>query len=311
MNSGNVKVSVIIITYNHEKYIAQAIESVLSQEGVPFEIIIGDDASSDRTSEIVMSYAERYPETIHAIVREKNIGAIPNAFDCLKQARGQYIAACEGDDFWCDVNKLRKQTEFLDSHADYSAVASDIFIVDENGVPRADVKTPRWISRKRDYTLRDCRGIFLPGHPCSLMRRNYFPDKSFDGELFLRADPDIGDRTTAVQWACRGRIYRMKEKLCCYRVPRITNGNNLTSRLFGEKIDYERELAYTSVLEHYAESQTNSRVSFDYHRAELLFSALKSKNKSAAGSALRQMKSRFMLPIYFAEIAVRRIAEKI
>ncbi len=311
MNSGNVKVSVIIITYNHEKYIAQAIESVLLQRNVSFEIIIGDDASTDHTPEIVKAYARKYPNLIRAFLREKNLGPTRNAYECLKYAQGKYIAACEGDDFWCDTDKLRKQADFLDCHDEYSAVASDIYIVDENGIPWSDMKKLRWISKRRDYRLRDFRGIFLPGHPNSLMRRNFYLDKSFESELIWRADPYIGDRTTALQWVCRGRIYRIDEKLSCYRCVRTNGHDNLTSFLFGGNIDYERELNYTSVLEKYAMSQTGKKVYFDYHRAEMLLSALKTGKKSDALLVLHQIKRPIMLPVFFVEIVVSRIKEMI
>ena len=113
-----VKVSVAMVTYNHEPFIAQAIESVLMQQtefGV--ELIIGEDCSTDGTREIVRAYAKRYSERVHLRLPEQNQGAGANFLATLKACRGEYIALCEGDDYWTDPHKLDKQVDFLERTA--------------------------------------------------------------------------------------------------------------------------------------------------------------------------------------------------
>jgi len=112
-------VSVVVLTYNHEKYIAKAINSVLAQKcNFEIEIIIADDCSIDRTSEIVLSY--KNIKNIKIIIGEKNVGAKENEIRSYKLCLGKYIALCEGDDYWTDPYKLQKQVDFLEQNPDYS-----------------------------------------------------------------------------------------------------------------------------------------------------------------------------------------------
>ncbi len=113
------KVSVSLITYNQEKYIAECLDSVVSQvTDFDFDIVVADDCSTDKTPEIIASYAARYPNIIKPVLREKNLGLVYNAVATMKSCTGQYIALMEGDDFWVDNNKLQMQADFLDKNDD-------------------------------------------------------------------------------------------------------------------------------------------------------------------------------------------------
>lgn len=119
-------VSVHMITYNHEKYLAQAMEGAISQKtNFPFEIIIGEDCSTDRTRDIVSSYYKKYPQLISVITSDKNIGAIKNSSRITNACKGKYIAYCDSDDYWHTPYKLQEQVGFLESHLDYGLVHSD------------------------------------------------------------------------------------------------------------------------------------------------------------------------------------------
>ena len=134
MSTETPLVSVRMSTYNHEKFIAQAIEGVLMQKTeFPFELIIGEDCSTDRTREIVVDYANRYPEIIKPILHEKNVGSKLNGRACKAACRGKYIAICEGDDYWIDPLKLQKQVDFMESHPDFSMCFHRAKIVDVQG----------------------------------------------------------------------------------------------------------------------------------------------------------------------------------
>ncbi len=116
-------VSIVCVTYNHEMYISDAIDGFLMQEtNFPFEIIIGEDCSTDSTAKIVKKYTKKYPDIITSIIRPKNIGGSRNFNDCILKARGMYIAYCDGDDYWTDINKIKEQAKFLDVHPDYGLV---------------------------------------------------------------------------------------------------------------------------------------------------------------------------------------------
>jgi glycosyltransferase involved in cell wall biosynthesis len=117
--TGVPMVSVAMVTYNHEKYIAQAIESVLMQETTfPIELIIGEDCSTDGTRAIVKRYADARPDVIRVLFRERNLGAGENILEVVSLCRGKYINVIEGDDYWTDKSKLQQQFDFLENHPD-------------------------------------------------------------------------------------------------------------------------------------------------------------------------------------------------
>lgn len=116
-------VSIKMITYNHEPYIAQAIEGVVMQKTTfKFELIIGEDCSTDLTRTICEDYANKYPEIIKLLPAEQNLGMIQNGLRTLQACNGKYIAFCEGDDYWTDPLKLQKQVDFLEANEDYGLV---------------------------------------------------------------------------------------------------------------------------------------------------------------------------------------------
>lgn len=130
----NPKVSVCIITYNHVNYIATCLDSILAQKtNFDFEILLGEDHSTDGTPKLVKQYADAYPNLIKAFVRPKNVGAKTNFLHCFLQARGEYLIYIEGDDYWTDDLKLQKQVDFLEKHPEASACFHNAEIVFEDG----------------------------------------------------------------------------------------------------------------------------------------------------------------------------------
>jgi glycosyltransferase involved in cell wall biosynthesis len=114
-------VSVAMVTYNQQRFVVQAIESVLAQQTrFPIELVIGDDASSDGTARHIEALTARAPEVIRPIIRPINIGANQNFENVLKNCRGDFIAILEGDDYWTAEDKLQVQVDILRSH--YNAV---------------------------------------------------------------------------------------------------------------------------------------------------------------------------------------------
>lgn len=131
MKSEEIIVSVCMITYNHEKFIREAIEGVLMQKTTfPIELIIGEDCSTDLTRKIVEEYAEKYPKLIRILLPEENLGMSENFIETMQAARGKYIALCEGDDYWTDPYKLQKQVDFLDNNKKYDLCSHKFDILD-------------------------------------------------------------------------------------------------------------------------------------------------------------------------------------
>lgn len=122
----DIKASIIIITYNQSESIGRAIESVLAQEcGFRYEIVIGNDGSSDGTRQVCERYASLYPDKIRLMPEAPNKGIVDNYFDCLASCCGEYITDCAGDDTWGDASRLQKQVDYLDTHPGDMAVISD------------------------------------------------------------------------------------------------------------------------------------------------------------------------------------------
>jgi hypothetical protein len=120
-----MKVSVAMITYNHKRFIGQAIESVVAQKvNFDYELVIGEDCSTDGTRSVILDFQRRYPERIVCLLRERNIGAVRNLSGTIAVCRGQYLALLEGDDYWSCTSKLQKQVDFLDAHPDWAICCS-------------------------------------------------------------------------------------------------------------------------------------------------------------------------------------------
>lgn len=120
-------VSIFLLTYNQEGFIAQTIDSIVGQNtDFNYQLVIGEDYSADTTRAICESYAQRYPDKIKLLPDlGENIGLIANYMRTIKECAGKYIAICDGDDYWTDQNKLQKQVDFLESNPECSIVYTD------------------------------------------------------------------------------------------------------------------------------------------------------------------------------------------
>lgn len=146
-------VSICCTTYNHEPFIEDALEGFLIQEtDFPFEILIHDDASTDKTAEIIRKYEKKYPSLIKPIYQDVNqysIGRKPMPEFNYPRAKGKYIAICEGDDYWTDPKKLQIQIEFLENNPNYVISGHEACIIDEKGTMINESKLPD--AHKRDF----------------------------------------------------------------------------------------------------------------------------------------------------------------
>jgi glycosyltransferase involved in cell wall biosynthesis len=200
-------VSVCMISFNHEKYIDQAISSVLSQKtSFDFEVIIGDDFSSDDTYKICIKYAN-IDSRINLLPSECNIGIMPNLIRCMEKCRGEFIAICEGDDYWTDNNKLEKQVSFLIKNGFYSACAHQSEIV------KGDSKLGRFGSHaKKIIQTDDLLGGRLFHTASFLCRRETI--LAFCGSPLVLSC----DRLLFICASLKGPIYYSEDSMCVYRL---------------------------------------------------------------------------------------------
>lgn len=172
-------VSVLMITYNHGKYISEAIESVLTQKtDFPFELVIAEDCSSDNTRNIAFDYVARHPSKIRVLYSSKNVGVNKNYARAFTACRGEYIALCEGDDYWQDPLKLQKQVDFLSKNKSYIAAYHDSVVVSHDNQVVSNSLLGEW---KADYSQAEL--ILIQTMPTqTLMFRkvfDQFPDEFF------------------------------------------------------------------------------------------------------------------------------------
>nr|WP_315149674.1 glycosyltransferase [uncultured Flavobacterium sp.] len=177
-------ISIAMLAYNHEKFIGEAIESVLIQKtNYTYKIIIAEDFSTDSTREIVLEYQKKYPDKIKLILQDKNVGASQNNVDLLTNLEGKYIAALEGDDYWTDPLKLQKQVDFLEANKGYSICWTKYHIKNESN-DFWSLQEPGWVRQldsKNNITI-DLNSIFTPY--CTYTLTAMFRRGSFDLTLF-------------------------------------------------------------------------------------------------------------------------------
>lgn len=182
-------ISIIVVTYNQESTIRQTLESILSQEFTgTFEILIGDDNSTDGTGEVCEEFATAYPDKIRYIRRARNIGVVRNYFDCIERARGRYLADCAGDDYWVDTSKLQREYDYMEKHPDVAMVTTDWLCLDWDKT-QTEGRLELYRSALRDEVkepeVRERESLFVPvlegkdiQHLCtSLYRRQPIVEK--------------------------------------------------------------------------------------------------------------------------------------
>lgn len=206
-------VSVFMLTYNQEHFIAQAIESILIQKtSYSFQLVIGEDCSTDKTREICESYALQYPEKIKLLPKlKKNIGLIANYMRTIKECDGKYIAICDGDDYWIDEFKLQKQVGFLESNPDFSIVYTNY----KRLYPDGNFKNAVLLNTESETDFND------------LIDNNFIPSVTvlFKNNLLMEKFPSwiidhpYGDWPTYL-WTIKdsGKIYLIDEITAVYRV---------------------------------------------------------------------------------------------
>lgn len=127
-------VSVIVVTYNQEETIARTLRSVLSQQfDGSYEVVIGDDCSTDGTRAVCEEFAMKFPDCVRYIRREHNVGVTENYFGCIRACRGRYLADCAGDDQWVDDGKLAREFKYLEAHPEVTAVYTDWLCCNPDG----------------------------------------------------------------------------------------------------------------------------------------------------------------------------------
>lgn len=216
-------VSVFVMVYNHEKYLSECLDGILMQKcNFNFNIVVGEDCSTDRSREILLNYKTKFPGKFKLLLHEKNIGAMANQNAVLNACNGKYIALCEGDDYWIDPYKLQKQCDFLENNEEYFAAFHIVKTVDEINSNRNNLFIENDIT-----SLHEAYNSFVP--TCSLFFRNKNILKLFQPSL----NPKIigGDKLLLIGLASQGKIKSINSEMAVYRI----NSGGVSITLSNEK----------------------------------------------------------------------------
>ncbi len=216
----NILVSICCLTYNHEDYLRDTLEGFLMQKvNFPIEILINDDASTDSTAEIVREYAAKYPELIRPFYQPVNLYSQGKDL-CLEvlypQARGKYIALCEGDDYWTDPMKLQRQVDFLEAHPEYSACVHNTMLHYCSGNGKDRPLLPH--TEDCDVRFEDiCNGMSFSFHTSSIVAKKSIIANPQDF-FYVGLSYGFGDHPDALWMYVNGPIRCLKECMSVYRI---------------------------------------------------------------------------------------------
>ena len=215
-------VSVRCITYNHERYIAKALDSFLIQKtDFPFEVVVHDDASTDRTADIIRGYVAKYPKIIKPIYEKEN--QYSKHDDSLRKivdsaCKGEYIAYCEGDDFWIDENKLQKQYDAMVEQPECSLCTNIVQCVSEKGLALKQQYPPRGLFNDNVVEQDDFAEALIAKSLYPFQTCSYFLRKSLlqENEIFFDF-PACGDDKILRLCLNAGKVYFIHDVMSCYR----------------------------------------------------------------------------------------------
>lgn len=220
MDGRECMVSILCAAYNHEATVRDALEGFLAQKtDFPFEVLVNDDCSTDGTAGIIRRYAERYPAIIRPFYQSVNLYSLHrNVYEevFIPQARGKYLAFCEGDDYWTDPEKLAIQTAFLESHPDYAACVHNTVKHDCTGQSPDVLFIPRRGDHEVPFALA-VRGMSHAYHTSSLLARKDILARHPDFyHISFRCG--VGDYPDALWLALNGPIRFLDRTMSVYRL---------------------------------------------------------------------------------------------
>jgi glycosyltransferase involved in cell wall biosynthesis len=272
-----VKVSISLITYNHKEFIVEALESILMQEvDFKYEIIIGDDCSSDGTQEILKEYKQKYPEIIQLILHPRRYDEIPgrtNNMTNLYACRGEYIAMLDGDDYWISKDKLQTQVDFLDKNQDYVFSFHDaLFISKEKDFkPYLHSENREFLKKDNTFEHKDiAEKSFMP--TSTLLYRNNFKEEF--PEWFRKVyTADYALQLLVTQY---GKIKYFKALLSSRRIitDSFTSFSNHTENYIPLRVNELK--IYRENFEAVKDSHSNSMLSYVFFRHSIYLQKKKS-----------------------------------
>ncbi len=201
-------VSIFCMVYNHEPFLQKCLDGFMMQKcKFDFEIVLGEDCSTDNSRNLILNFAKMYPGKFKLILHKYNVGANANQKLVFENCKGKYIAMCEGDDYWTDPLKLQKQVDFLEMHHHYSMVAHKVFI-DVNG------HLNKFIYGHQEFSLENILHHGPLVHTASILFRNVLSENDLD----LLTKVTLGDWMLVLLLSKHGKIKLLEDYMAAYRI---------------------------------------------------------------------------------------------
>ncbi len=276
------KIDVLVVTYNEENYIRRCLESILMQTIKEDVVIyIGDDCSNDGTPELIAEYAAKYPNQIVPVFHKQNMGASANLRHLLEMAEDEFIAFCDGDDYWVSPDKLEMQRKFLSQYPQYVGNVHNVKIVDgagkDTGIHRLE-----WLTLSDDIGLEAYDGMHLPGQLSSLCIRNFKYLGLTDLSL-MESDRQVSDKVIFLLALSLGRIYRMPLVMGAYRLVREVGEENASSlRIDSISSMDAKDMYLVNCMEQWLSTNSDWKNKFIQARSQIIATAIFHKIKYPA-----------------------------
>lgn len=308
-------ISVAMLVYNHEKYLEQALQSIFDQEiDVPYEVVIGEDCSTDNSRKIINEWIKKYPEVLRLLPQEHNLGMHENFNRVLFSCEGKYVAWLEGDDFWLDVNKLQKQYTFLEENPDYIGVTSNVFVVDALGNRKPDIQRNYPMQKEGDFRLKDLARGRKPGQTGTFFYKNIFNEMKGEDRKLICGCHANGDIRLLGMLLLHGKIKIMQEAMSAYRFVTV-GGSNWNSFTYGKnftQIYYDETLELEVLLSELDNRKIKLNVARYRHIASALLIVVRSHKKEDIDilkSIVKKEKNKIGVLFYCVELAIKHIVK--
>ncbi len=302
MQDGNIQVSVLCMVYNHEKYLRQTLQSFVAQKtDFKFEVIVHDDASTDKSASIIKEFEENYPDIIRPIYQTEN--QYSKGTRIMKEflypaIRGKYVASCEGDDYWTDDTKLQQQFDFLENNPDYVMVAHLTDVVDDDD----NFICPFTTDEKTDYEKGELISNLDAFQTSAFFYRNEARKKN---EEFLDSLPSF-DYIIKSILSSEGKIHIIQKTMSAYRKGSVGSWTQRVSKNSDKYISHIRfSIECFEKLNEYTKYEFDELIKRQIRRREFMI-LCEERTKISAQKIIKEYKDYFRtLP--FASRVYRRL----
>lgn len=311
----DIMLSVVIVSYNQENYIDEAIESVLNQKTkYKYEIILADDCSSDNTFKIQEEYAKKYPKIIQLLKREKNLGTTQNELDASLHSNGKYITKLDGDDYWIDEEKIEKQISFLEEHPEYNGIThpqeirnmkNETIGIFPNTLKEGEITLEEYCSNKKRYPY------------TSTIYRNFYkkPECVKDMKYLMRLHRLIEDAQAAVYILIQGKLKVINDTMVAYRMRSEEGESNFNSNHKINEIQKSYIYIYTKMEEYFKYKYNFYKKYEKYVTIGTAYSLLKFNFKEA-GAFIKMCPKKYrakvvlLMPVNCIKILYKKLVKK-